>query len=281
MTIHELIRKHPNWGLPANCPECGQELCVDESLTHITCENEACPTHLLGRLQKWTNTIEVKGFGDAVLQKLMSLGVMSIADLYTKDFYDALSQCEGFGEKSANKIFSEITASKQKPMSLAKFVTALNIKGIGEEQAQKILSHTSCYTLDHLMSLETKRCVCPGIGHATAEKLTLGIHSLVPEIIALESIINIEDPRCVTAFLKTGGSLCGLSFCFTGAMSYPRKQLEKLVVDNGGDVKGVAAGLNYLVQADPSSTSNKTQKANKLGVKIISEQEFLKMVGEI
>jgi DNA ligase (NAD+) len=73
--------------------------------------------------------------------------------------------------------------------------------------------------------------------------------------------------------------LTGSSFCFTGAMSTPRAKLQNLVKDNGGSVKtSVGKGLNYLVIADPSSTSSKAKAARKLGTKLISEQEFMDMI---
>jgi DNA ligase (NAD+) len=82
--------------------------------------------------------------------------------------------------------------------------------------------------------------------------------------------------------------LNGMSFCFTGAVQatdengdrYKRSMLESLVKENGGQVKSVSSGLTYLVQADPTSESGKTQKALKLGVKIISDVDFLKMIGK-
>lgn len=275
MTIYELIKAHPTWNLPSHCPECGEELCVDEDATHITCENDGCRTHLLGRLQKWTNTLEIKGFGDAVLRKLLDLGVMSIGDLYQKEFYNALAKEDGYGEKSATKIFEAINATEKKNMSLATFITGLNIKGVGESFAEKIVEHTKAKTVSDLLSLTSSQCVCDGLAETIAEKFTLGLFKLQQEALELEQIVAIKDPK---AKATTGGKLAGLSFCFTGAMSKPRKTLETLVEMNGGTVKGVAAGLTYLVQADPSSTSSKTQKAQKLGVKIISEKEFAAMI---
>lgn len=87
---------------------------------------------------------------------------------------------------------------------------------------------------------------------------------------------------------KTGGTLADASFCFTGAIEkvddegkrYTRNRMSDLVIENGGTVEdSVKAGLSYLVQADPSSTSSKSVKAVKLGVTILSEKDFFKMIG--
>ena len=73
--------------------------------------------------------------------------------------------------------------------------------------------------------------------------------------------------------------MVGQSFCFTGAMEKPRKELENLVVANGGEVKkSVSKGLTFLVMKDPNSTSTKAQKARKLGTTCISEEQFMEMV---
>ena len=77
------------------------------------------------------------------------------------------------------------------------------------------------------------------------------------------------------------GVLAGMSFCFTGAMAYKRADLEKMVEENGGEVRSSVSGdLTYLVQADPNSTSSKSEKARKIGTKIITPEEFLEMVQE-
>jgi NAD-dependent DNA ligase len=84
------------------------------------------------------------------------------------------------------------------------------------------------------------------------------------------------------------GELSGMTFCFTGAVQavdengerYKRSMLESLVKENGGSVKSVSSGLMYLVQADPNSESSKTVKATKLGVQIISDVDFLSMIGK-
>jgi DNA ligase (NAD+) len=72
--------------------------------------------------------------------------------------------------------------------------------------------------------------------------------------------------------------LSGQSFCFTGKMSKPRKELEQIAEAAGGEIKSVGKGLTFLVQADPSSASSKTKKAEKYGVQIISEEQFMAMV---
>ena len=79
---------------------------------------------------------------------------------------------------------------------------------------------------------------------------------------------------------ETTGSLKGKSFCLTGSMSKPRKEIEKAIEAKGGEIASVKSGLTYLVQADPESASSKSEKAKKLGIEILSEDKLWEMIGK-
>ncbi len=122
-----------------------------------------------------------------------------------------------------------------------------------------------------------------GMGDSSARAFVDGLQDRAATIDDLLSVgFEVIEP-------KEGGNMVGQSFCFTGAVAsnnpetgkrFTRKELQDLVVQAGGTAKdSVGSGLNYLVQADATSTSSKSKKAQELGTKIISDAEFLDMVG--
>ena len=116
--------------------------------------------------------------------------------------------------------------------------------------------------------------ISDGISSITAEKLFNGLAALKDDMRKTASYVEVISEEK----LDKGSRLDGMSFCFTGAMEYKRADLEKMVVDNGGVVSSVNKNLTYLVQQDPNSTSGKSEKAKKLGIKVISPTEFCELL---
>jgi DNA ligase (NAD+) len=127
-------------------------------------------------------------------------------------------------------------------------------------------------TLDKIIALSVDDIISiPKFG----EKKALALHNGL-----IENADRIEDilKSGVTIKTQTRGNLTGKSFCFTGTMKNPRAILQKMVTDNGGEIKkSVGKGLSYLVTDDPFSNSAKSQAARKLGTALISEDDFLSM----
>jgi DNA ligase (NAD+) len=116
----------------------------------------------------------------------------------------------------------------------------------------------------------------PGVGDVKATSIYQGVQDLKPQIKELAKYVTIEQVRATNM-----GKLSGKSFVFTGKANHPRKELEAMVTDVGGEVRNsVSAGTTYLVTNDPTSGSSKNLKAQKLGTIIITEQQFIDMVGK-
>jgi DNA ligase (NAD+) len=112
-----------------------------------------------------------------------------------------------------------------------------------------------------------------GVGISTATEIAKGLTSILPEVEELAGMLSVQEEAEKT------GPLAGMSFCLTGTMSRPRDAIAKSIEAAGGEVKSsVAKGLTFLVQADPSSTSGKSQKAAKLGVQVIGEDKLNEMM---
>ena len=271
MNLIELSKAH-NWGLPTVCPKCGGALVLSENHKQLYCGNTNCKSYISGRLTKFTNTLEIKEFGTATVEKIAEK-FDNVSCIYKDEVYDYLKTLDGYGERSIAKMRKEVAAHNE--MTLAKFIAAFNIEDIGEKVAQKIIDNVGTTKLEGLIIADTSYYIGEGVKEKTAQKLRDGLDALkddMREVLKYVKIVDVEEP--------VQGSLGGKSFCFTGAASRPRKELQQMVKDNGGIVfDSCKKGLDYLVLADPNSTSTKAVKARKDGVNLISEEDFVKMCG--
>ena len=270
--LDDLIAQH-NWNLPSKCPTCGVDLYINSSHTIIKCANPNCVSKLLGKLMKWIQKLEIKEVSTATLERFIKEGYIKegIADLY-KLPYDKIKVLSGFGEKSTENIRKSVNKKKEIPLSL--FISGFNIEDVGERVSDKIIKKIGATKIEDLFSKTSYHdFVTDGIGDLTANKFKEGLQANKHDMLETLKFIHIMEEN------KMGKKFENMSFCFTGAMQYPRKDLEKMVVDNGGTaLSAVSSRLTYLVQQDPTSMSNKSKKAKDLGIKIISPEEFLQMV---
>ena len=273
-TIETLAKTH-NWNLPTVCPVCGSELKLSANHCTCKCTNDYCASKFVGRINKWTNVLEIKEFGEKTINVLLDNGIIdTISSLYSLDL-DKIAALEGFGKRSAQKMQKQIDMHKE--MSLAKFIAGYNIAGCGEKIVQNIIDTFGFQNLsDFFQSNSATRFNCEGVGDVISTKLAEGLSALKTDMEKTLQFITIKT----TKKNIVSGSLNGKSFCFTGAASRPRKELWELVEKNGGVVfDDVKSGLDYLVMADPNSNSGKAVKARKKGITLISEDDFMNMCG--
>ena len=274
---------------PLVCTVCGEILV--ENGKFLECPNPMCDGAKIGDLKKWASVTEMQslGIGGKTLEKLYNEDfIYEPQDLYTLEA-DEVEQLEGFGKRSAEKIVEVIQSKKELPLS--EFIGGLNIRNFSTSMVE-LLVENGHDTLKKLYALNFDILVgIKGIEEKTAKVFLNGL-SLKKGIIdgLLASGVSIIEPDSISGntILSMAGKLSGMTFCFTGAVQavdengerYKRSMLESLVKENGGTVKSVSSGLMYLVQADPNSESSKTVKATKLGVQIISDIDFLSMIGK-
>lgn len=275
MTINELSKAH-NWNLPTSCPVCGGEFNLSENHKKLSCINDFCLSKYSGRIAKWVSVLGIKELGLTTIEKLIDAGIIdTISSLYYID-YSKIEKLEGFGKRSAENIKKEIESHKK--MSLAKFIAGYNICGIGERVIQTIIEEKGYKDIADFWYAESKDFVCKSVGTITADILYTGLRALYDDMVtSLRNVEIIEENKPNTS----GSKLNGKSFCFTGAMKNKRKDLEQMVSDNGGIVHdGIKKNplTDYLVIADVNSTSSKAVAARKLGVNLISEDDFLGML---
>ena len=262
---------------PTHCPRCSTELIEDGAF--IRCTNLDCPSRLERAILYWCRKLGMDGIGEKLAEQLCSTGLVEgLADLYRlEDREEELLALDRMAEKSASNILEELNSSRS--MTLSSFISALGLPRIGPEIASLVCSEVN--TLEEIISMTedrdnaVKRLVSiDRIGETVANLLLDGISSRREEILDLYSHIEITEE--ITA--SSDGPLSGSSFCITGSLSRPRKEIALSIKSAGGKVVSSVSGrLDYLVAG--GSAGSKLDKANRLDVRVISEAELDEMLG--
>jgi DNA ligase (NAD+) len=256
--------KSPRLEVPTSCPSCGSAV-VNEG-AHAFCESPGCPSQLKRRVLHWLRRMDVKGAGPSIVSAMCENGLVGkISDLYFLD--DKLESVLG-SKKIADALIREIMLKSEMP--LWRFLSALGIPALGRTASKAITK--KYHSVEEIIDADVDGLsTIDGIGNVTAHKIVNGLIVMAPDISVLERVLEIEEP-------VTGGALSGMSFCLTGKMSRDRKTIAADIEAAGGDVKSsVGKGLTFLVQADPSSASTKTKKAEQYGTKVIGEDQLMEM----
>ena len=279
--IQKIIESKNNpFEIPTHCPVCNTKLEIEGKF--LNCPNDSCPALTTGNLLKWLNGLEIRDISESTVEALYDAGKLKeLADLYYLKPSD-ISELEGYGEKSAKKILENIHAKKE--LTLPEFLGNLNMNGFATSRVE-LLVEAGYDSLDKVFNVQVQDLIkIKGIEVKTANQIIKGLQSKAKVITnLLKAGITI---KAIQKKQASSSKLKDLSFCFTGAIlkctpdgkRYTRDMMEQLVIDNGGTVESVTKNLTYLVQADPSSMSSKSQKAKDLGVKILSELDFFTMV---
>jgi DNA ligase (NAD+) len=258
--------------IPTTC-SCGTPL-VDGD-THLYCPNENCPKRLLHRIKKWIEVLDIREIGEKLLIQLFEKGkVRDIADFYKLTAAE-LAEFERMGELSSEKVIKNLHAKRE--LSLESFVAGFDFYGIGEGFMERVVS-TGYNTLEKLRNADSEQLAGVfGLGKITAQTLAAGLAETAAEMDAVlaAGIISIAPPPDINAL-----PLIGRSFCFTGELkTMKRNDAVQKVKTLGGSIKAaIVKDLNYLVTNDTTSGSSKNKKAAALGIPIISEEDFLKLI---
>jgi DNA ligase (NAD+) len=266
--VTEVIMDGDPFEKPTKCPSCGGPI-EDDGVT-MWCRNEVCKERDVNRIVYWIQALDMKGFSEKFVERLWDLGkIRSVSDLYKLTVDDFIA-VDGIGEKTIKAFFKTMKDTSE--VYLEKFITALGIPTCSTSTAEVLV--------ERFGSWEKIACVEPselekisGFAATSALSVCSGIAEIKDIADDLLKVIKIKE--------KKKGILTGKSFCVTGSLtSMGRKEFQKVVVDRGGTAKDtVSEGLTYLVTNDKDSGSSKNRKAEKLGVRIINEDEFLNLIG--
>jgi DNA ligase (NAD+) len=237
------------------------------------CTNKNCPAKNQRAMQHFVNAYEIYEIGPKILDRLKEEGLISdAADLFALEKSD-LAGLERFGEKSADNIIESIASYKK--IELWRFIYALGILHVGEQTSHDIADHFETLEKIRKASLEEINNI-ENIGPVVSESIynyfthpenTHFIEKLFANGVVIEKAKKIE-----------GAKWKGMTFVLTGTLStMSRDDAKKKILGNGGKVSSsVSAKTSYLVAGE--SAGSKYTEAQKLGVKILSEDEFLKIL---
>ena len=218
--------------------------------------------------------MEIEDLSEKRLQLLMELKLIDTwVDIYRLNEED-LMKAEGFKETLSQKIVENIENTRHN-IDPVKFIAALGIAKVGKNIAKLILekfSLTELFEIVHRFEAEMLDGI-DGIGQEISESFADGIKRQAGNIYDFRSEFQ---PNFIQPIKNTEGKLFGKSFCITGTLSKSRKHFQEMIEVNGGTLKGVGKDLDFLVLGD--DPGSKLQKAQKYGVKIISEEELTRMV---
>jgi len=254
---------------PTSCGTCKSKL--EKAGEYLSCRNYAeCQALIEGRIENWIDALGVLEWGDKLINQLVEAElVREPADLY-KLKPAQIAGLERRGMVIAEKVLGNLKA--QLPLSLPKFLAALGIENLGLQTAKAIAGKFD--TLEKVQAAkEAELAATPGVGPAKGKAAFEGLASRKAEIKRLLAVGVVPVAKAA------GGPLAGKTFCFTGALGRPRKELEQMVESRGGTLlSGVTKDLNFLVMADPNSGSSKAEKAKKYGTQCLNEEQFMAMV---
>lgn len=264
--------------MPKDCPVCGVPVLREEGEVAYRCPNKNCFAKQRRKMYYFAGKagFNIDGLGPKIIDLLADNEIISspvdIFDIKKED----VESLPRMGDKSAQNLISAIDAARN--IELSKFITALGIDGVGEETAYDLSKHFGTIEKIRRATLDDLRGVY-GIGGVTAESVFEWFKDASNEKIIDELLkrVKIQKENNGALGIKTKGKLTGKTFVFTGTMpALSRDDGKKMVRNNGGEVsESVSAKTDYLVAGE--SAGSKYNKATKLGVKIIDEQEFLKL----
>lgn len=272
---HVLLEEYKQ---PTICPACGEKLVTRDGEVNLYCENEDCPSVAKAKLEYWVSkeAMDIDYIGPSVISQLFDLGlVRTPADFY-KLSYDDLLKLDLVKDKSATNMYQSIQNSKTKPLS--RFITALSIRMVGKETAE-ILTN-DLVTLEKLKNAEIEDLAkIDGIGEKIAQSVYEYFHN-DKNIKLLDSFQELGFKFSENLQTKTS-ELEGMTFVLTGTLNSMTRDdaSDKIKMKGGKTSSSVSKKTSYVVAgANPGS---KLEKAEQLGVIILDENEFLKLIGEI
>jgi DNA ligase (NAD+) len=271
---HERKVELPEYTFPKNCPDCGTALVKDEGGVYIRCPSPECPAQLRERLRFFAtrNALDIEGLGDKLVDQLVATGLVNkYGDLYRLTLAQ-LVELERMGTKSAENLLAGIAASKSR--GLARLLNGLSIRHVGQRVAQVLAEHFG--TMDALQAAsEEQLAEVNEVGGVIAKSVFDFVHSEHGrETIEDLRQIGIDMTAPKRAVPAGGGPLAGKTIAVTGTLkNYSRDEIQDKIAALGGRAASSVSKKTDFVLAGEEAGS-KLEKAQKLGVKVLTEDEF-------
>ncbi len=273
--------------IPDRCPVCGSEIFREEGEVNYRCiASLSCPAQIIGKIKHFVskNCMNITGLGDKIVETLVKKRLINdVADIYYMEFEDIIN-LDGFAEKSAKNLIESIEKSKSN--TLWRLINGLGIRYVGEELS-KILAK-NFIILDKIINADIneledaiyKKDIKSSRKSLKIAENILNFFNEKHNLDVIEKLrkakVNFEEFELINE--NKNQSLKDLTFVLTGTLkNYTRSEAKKIIEELGGKVvSAVSKKVDYVIAGD--SPGSKLDKAKKLGIEVLNEQEFLKML---
>lgn len=272
---HEHLKKYQ---IPEKCPECSAKLEEREGEVNLYCSNEQCPSVIKAKLEYWVSkeAMDMDNIGPSIISQLYSKGLIKTpVDFYKLKETDLLN-LDLIKEKSASNIYNSIQNSKNRPLS--RFITGLSIRHVGKETAEILTSEYPSINALQNASIEDLSNI-DGIGEKIAESIYKYFRN-EENIKMIEEFEELGFEFTNNSMPQKSTEFTGKTFVLTGTMnSMTRDEASDIIKQRGGKVSSsVSKKTSYVIVGE--NPGSKLEKAKNLGVIILKEEEFLKLIGD-
>ena len=262
--------------LPKECPACGHEVFRPEDEAVARCQNLSCPAQVKGRIEHFVSktALDIDGFGEKLVEQLVNKKLILTVDDIFKLSYDDLLNLERMADKSAQNILAAIQTGKQ--TTFARFIYALGIRNVGVH-ISKILEQAFTGDIEKFISASVENLeAIDEVGPIVAETITK-FWSDCTNVDVVESCLSLGIQLEKVAGPKSN-ILDGKTIVFTGALTqFSRNNAKEMTESHGGRASGsVSKKTDYVVAG--LGAGSKLKKAKDLGIPVLTEEEFLKII---
>jgi DNA ligase (NAD+) len=263
--------------MPAKCPVCGSKVVKEEDQVAVRCVNAQCPAQLKRRVEHFASrgALDIEGLGEAMVEQLVEHKlVREVSDIYRLTSAQ-LSELERMGEKSVSKLLDAIERSKQQP--LWRLLFGLGILHVGVSAARALADHFP--NLDALMQASPEELQrIPDVGEVVGASISQffqepGNREMIGKLHRAGLRLTSERKAKPAA----DSEIQGTTWVITGTLSQARDEIAEQIIQHGGKVSGNVSKKTSFVLAGEEAGS-KLEKARKLGIRIVDEVEFLRML---
>ena len=283
--IAENLTKSGKLDIPQNCPACGGSTKIQKlnDVESLYCINPDCPAKKVKAFSLFVSrdAMNIEGLSEATLEKFIAKGfVHKLGDIFRLETYkEQIVSMEGFGQKSYDNLMQSI--EKAQDTTLVRILYGIGIAGIGLANAKVLCKHFD-YDLEKIMSASKEDIsAIEGMGEVLATAIVDWFSKEENKAVLKDLMENLQTTA--PSVIVGEQTLVDKIFVITGDVHHfaNRSELKEFIESRGGKVTGSVTGkTTYLINNDVTSTSGKNKKAKELSVPIISEEEFLAMVGE-
>lgn len=256
---------------PQVCPSCEEKVFVQD--IRLICKNPACPDKVRDEILNFIRKIGIENLSDKRLAEMLKAGLIKdIPSLYDLTVEKLLS-LDKVKEKLAGKIIQSIEDSKN--VDLISFLASLGISGGAYNKCEKIVNN-GYDTVEKVLDLNSQKLLAiESFAEKSAQDFAYSLDGKKDLIKALLS----KGIKIKKSEVNSDTNIAGKKFCITGTLTMKRSDLQKMIKDNGGiSVSSVSSATDYLITNDKESSSSKFKKASQLGIPIISEEQFFKLL---